>query len=102
MAVSVIQLAGALRIGDGTTEPEEPLLAILTRLKAVAEALVTVEANAAPDSIQDEAVVRIAGYLYDAPTSPGSDQYAAAMVNSGAGGLLARWVNRRAVTGGAK
>ena len=55
MAVSVIQLAGALRIGDGTTEPEEPLLAILTRLKAVAEALISVTAPDAPDSIQDEA-----------------------------------------------
>ena len=100
MAVSLAQLAGALRIGDGTTEPEEPQLAILTRLAAVAEALVSVTAPDAPEIIRDEAVIRIASYLYDAPTSAGSDQYAAAMVNSGAGGLLSRWVSRRAVTGG--
>ena len=100
MAVSLAQLAGALRIGDGTTEPEEPQLAILTRLAAVAEALVSVTAPDAPETIRDEAAIRIASYLYDAPTSAGSDQYAAAMVNSGAGGLLSRWVSRRAVTGG--
>ena len=100
MAVSVAQLSGALRIGDGTTEPEEPQLAILTRLAAVAEALVAVTAPDAPETIRDEAVIRIASYLYDAPTSAASDRYAAAMVNSGAGGLLSRWVSRRAVTGG--
>ena len=100
MAVSLAQLAGALRIGDGTTEPEEPQLAILTRLMEVAEALVSATAPDAPETIRDEAAIRIAAYLYDAPTSAASDQYAAAMVNSGAGGLLARWVVRRAVTGG--
>ena len=99
MAVTLAQLAGALRIGDGTTEPEEPQLAILTRLAAVAEALVSVTAPDAPETIRDEAAVRIASYLYDAPTSAGSDRYAAAMVNSGAGGLLSRWIPRRAITG---
>ena len=100
MAVSLAQLAGALRIGDGTTEPEEPQLAILTRLAAVAEALISVTAPAAPEPVRDEASIRIAAYLYDAPTSAGSDLYAAAVVNSGAGGLLSRWTVRRAVTGG--
>ena len=100
MAVSLGELACALRIGDGTTNPEEPQRGMIKRLMEVAEALVSVTAPAAPETIRDEASIRIAAYLYDAPTSAASDRYAAAMVNSGAGGLLSRWVSRRAVTGG--
>ena len=100
MAVSLGELACALRIGDGTTNPEEPQRGMIKRLMEVAEALVSVTAPAAPESVRDEAAIRIAAYLYDAPASAASDRYAAAMVNSGAGGLLSRWTVRRAVTGG--
>ncbi len=100
MAITLAQLAGALRIGDGIANPLEPQRAMIKRLMEVAEALVSVTAPAAPEPVRDEASIRIASYLYDAPTSAASDRYAAAMVNSGAGGLLSRWVSRRAVTGG--
>ena len=100
MAVSLAQLAGALRIGDGTTEPEEPQLAILTRLAAVAEALISVTAPAAPEPVRDEASIRIAAYLYDAPTSAGSDLYAAAVAQlAGRAGSCRGGSLRRAVTG---
>ena len=84
MALTVAQLSAALRIGDGSDDPEEPVLSILTRLKGVGEALVENDAPGAPDSIKDEAVIRIAGYLYDQPESPSMAGYASAMKNSGA------------------
>ena len=52
MALTVAQLSAALRIGDGTAEPEEPTLSILTRLKGVGEAIVEVEVPDAPDAIK--------------------------------------------------
>ena len=100
MALTVAQLSAALRIGDGTAEPEEPVLSILTRLKGVGEALVENDAPDAPDAIKDEAVIRVAGYLYDQPEAPSMAGYASAMKNSGAASLLSRWGKRRVHTVG--
>ena len=96
MAVTLIQLSAALRIGDGVTAPEEPIAGILNRLLGVADAFVERIAPDAPVPIQDEAVVRFCGYLYDMPGSPSGDRYANAWANSGAGSLVGRWVVRRA------
>lgn len=96
MALTVAQLSAALRIGDGTAEPEEPTLSILTRLKGVGEAIVEVESPGAPDAIKDEAVIRVAGYLYDQPEAPSMAGHATAWMNSGASSLVSRWVKRRA------
>ena len=95
MAVTVTQLAAALRLGDGVNAPEEPQLGILTRLSGVALATVELFAPDAPEAIKDEAVIRYAGYLYDVPSAASGDRYAAAWVNSGAGSLVAGWVVRR-------
>ena len=95
MAVTVIQLAAALRLGDGVAAPAEPLLSILTRLSGVADATVDLLAPDAPTAVKDEAVVRYAGYMYDMPSSPSGDRYAAAWRNSGAAALVAGWVVRR-------
>lgn len=100
MALTVAQLAAALRLGDGTEAPEEPVLSILTRLKGVGEALVENDAPDAPDSIKEEAMIRVAGYLYDQPESPATAGYAAAWKNSGAASLVSRWVKRQAHTVG--
>ena len=100
MALTIAQLSAALRIGDGFTDPDEPVLSILTRLKGVGEALVENDAPGAPDSIKDEVVIRVAGYLYDQPEAPSMAGYASAMKNSGASSLLSRWVKRRAHTVG--
>ena len=95
MAVTVIQLAAALRLGDGVTAPEEPLLSILTRVSGVADATVELLAASAPDAVKDEAIVRYSAYLYDAPSAPSGDRYAAAWRNSGAAALVAGWIVRR-------
>ena len=95
MAITLTQLAAALRLGDGVAAPSEPVLSILTRLLGVAEAYTGLLAGNAPEAVQDEAIVRFAGYLYDAPTASGGDRYAAAWTNSGAAGLVSKWVTQR-------
>lgn len=95
MAVNVVQLAAALRIGDGTTEPEEPVLSILRRLCRVSDAMVSLHAPDAPPAIKQEATIRLAGYLYDMPSAPSGDRYAASWRNSGAASLVSGWVVRR-------
>ena len=94
MAVNATQLAAALRLGDGVTAPAEPLLGILTRLLGVGDATV---ALLAPDVIKDEAVINYAATLYDKPSAPSGNRYAAAWVNSGAASLVGGWVVRRVV-----
>ena len=95
MAVTIGQLAAALRLTDGS-EPVEPQLSILNRLMGVAEAHVDLLAPDAPVAVKAEAVIRMVGYMFDAPPAPGGDRYANAWRNSGAGALVARWVVRRA------
>ena len=96
MAVNLTALAAALRLGDGQNAPTEPLSGILARLLGVSEAFVELQAGFAPAAVQDEAIVRMAAYLYDAPTAASGDRYAAAWRNSGAQSLVSRWVIRRA------
>ena len=48
MAVTVTEVAAALRLGDGVTAPTEPLLGILTRLEGVADATVAVDSRLMP------------------------------------------------------
>ena len=95
MALSVLQLAAAMRQGDGVTELVEPLLSIITRLQGVGEATVDLLAPDAPVAIKDEAIIRYAAYLYDTPSGTSGDRYAASWRNSGAGALVAGWVIRR-------
>ena len=97
MAVNVTQLAAALRLGDGVTAPVEPLLSILTRLLGVGDATVALLAPDAPDVVKDEAVINYAAQLYDKPSAPSGNRYAAAWVNSGAASLVGSWVVRRIV-----
>ena len=95
MALTLAQFAAALQLGDGVTEPVEPLRAVLTRLSGVADATVELLAPDAPVAIKEEATVRYGSYLYDRPNAPSGDRYAAAWRNSGAGSLVAGWVVRR-------
>ena len=95
MAITIEQLAAALRLADGVTAPEEPMLAIITRLAGVADAYVSLMAGNAPEPIRDEATVRFAGYLFDAPTASAGDRYASAWHNSGAAALVSKWVVQR-------
>lgn len=96
MALTVTQLAAALRLGDGTTAPAEPINGILTRQMAAATALITerTDSGRLPADVKDEAIVLIVGYLYDMPTAPQGDRYMAAWRYSGAASLLAPWTKR--------
>ena len=95
MAVNVEELSAALRIGDGSTATPEPTLSILTRLLGVGQAFVELRAEGAPDPIKDEAVIRMAAYLYDQPTAGAEGRFSDAWRNSGAAALVARWVIQR-------
>ena len=92
VTLTAIQLAQSLRLIAGDTLPE-PLDSIIQRLLAACTALVESYAEAAPDAVKNEAVVRLAGYLYEA--APGRS-YANGMDLSGARSLLAPYRTRRA------
>ena len=96
MAVTLIQLAAALRLGDGETAPTEPVAGLLSRLLGVSQAFVAIAAPEAPEGIADEATVRMTAYLFDSPTAASGDRYSAAWRNSGSEALVSRWVVRRA------
>ena len=96
MAVDLIQLAAALRLGDGVTAPTEPVAGLLSRLLIVSQDFVAIAAPDAPEGIADEATIRMTSTLYDSPTAAAGDRYAAAWRNSGAEALVSRWVVRRA------
>ena len=88
MAVTVEALAVALRLQAGGSVVE-PLLSELTRLRDVAQAIVTsYGSTSVPQAVQDEAVMRIANFLYSAPDSPMTDKYADIVRNSAADALL--------------
>ena len=87
VTLTVTQLAEAIRVGTTAEETAQ-----VTRLLAVATQLVTDFTDTAPDVLHNEAVVRIAGYLYDAPTTA----YGAALTNSGAAALLIKYRAQRA------
>ena len=97
MAVSELALAAAIRVGDGETLPVEPELSIIRRVLGIAQTTVETRAPQAPEPVKDEAIVRLAAYLYDFPPAPrGGDMFANVWVNSGAGSLLSRWATQRA------
>lgn len=93
MALTVETLATALRL-DTPLETEQGT--ILTRLMGVGQAIVGLYGSGAPEGVQDEAVIRIAAYLYDMPEVPTGSRYAMAWRNSGASSLLGPWIVRGA------
>ena len=98
MAVTrtLAQLAADLRMGDGVTDPTGPEGVVLGRIATSAAALVERYAPDAPEAIQNEAYVRLAGWLYDSDPSSTSPGGPVAMRASGAASLLAPWKVRRA------
>lgn len=99
MAVTrtVAQLSADLRIGDGTAAPDGAVGVVLARIHATAVALIEAHAPDAPAAMQDEAFVRLAGWLYDSDPSgrlPGGPN---ALRASGAAALLSRWRSVRGV-----
>ena len=91
MALSVEQLLSAIRAVPEGQDSDASIMAIGTRLLAVGRALVDHYAPNAPVEVRDEAVIRIAGYLYDAPNVT---RTGVAWNESGAHALVDPWVER--------
>ena len=83
VTLTIAELTAAMRLSDS---PEE--LAEATRLLAYATEAVTQHVPTAPDAVHNEAVRRLAGYLYDQPEAARGDAYANALRNSGAARML--------------
>ena len=97
VTISAADLAAALRLGDSAEE-----LAQVTRLLAYATEAVEKHSPLAPEAVQNEAVIRVAGYLYDMPTSSRGAGYAAVLRNSAAGSILLPYrIHRAGSTSGA-
>ena len=86
VSLSVDQLRDGIRAGSTQQE-----MALITRLLAVGTALVQKHAPNAPEAVQNEACIRVCGYLFDQPTSSARQGYASALRSSGARALLLPW-----------
>lgn len=93
MAITITAdaLRDALRLAETAEETAE-----VTRLLGVASEAVTRFAPDAPDVVHNEAVVRLCGYLLDAPLAPKGGGYADALFYSGAAALLGMYRVHRA------
>ena len=89
--ITAEELRDALRVGDSEEETAQ-----VTRLHAYAQAAISKRAPDAPEVVSNEAMVRLAAYLYDQPLAPTGDGYASALRNSGAGSILGPYVVVRA------
>lgn len=76
-------LAAALRLGDSAVETAQ-----VNRLLAYATGAVEKFAPHAPIEAKGEAVIRLAGYLFDMPYAGRGVNYANALRNSGAAAIL--------------
>ena len=91
LTLTAAQLAAAVRLGDSTEETAEA-----TRLLAFVTEAVTRHAPDAPAVVQDEAAVRLAGYLFDMPNAGRGAGFADTLRNSGALSVLLPYRQHRA------
>ena len=98
MALSVSELAVHLRVSaDPAAEVLEPNLTVLTQLLSWANGVVDNRAPGAPEEARDEAVVQLAGYLYDKPPAARGAGFGNAWEYSGAANILRTWTRRRGI-----
>ena len=83
VTLTVAEFIADARIGATAEE-----LALATRRVAYATEVVLRYAPVAPDVAHNEAVSRLAAYLYDSPTTAGGAAFANALRNSGASNIL--------------
>ena len=96
--LSIAELAVELRIiGDAGEELDEGNKQIVENLLAFSRGMVDQRAPLAPEWAKNEAMIRIAAYRYDAPTSPVGTGFADILTNSGAAEILAPWTPIRAL-----
>ena len=93
VTISVAELVDELRVGSS---PEE--LAKVTRLHGYASEAVIRHASGATDAAHNEAVVRLAAYLYDQPSVTRADGFSNALRSSGAARILLPYRIHRAGT----
>ena len=88
MAVTLTQesLTAAIRAGTSPAENAE-----IARLLAYATEAVQKHAPEAPSVVQNEAVIRLAAYLYDSPNAAPGSRQADALLNSQASAILKPW-----------
>ena len=91
VVITVDELRSALRLGTTAEETTE-----VTRLLAYATEAVNRNTPSAPDAIHGEAVIRLAAWLLDAPTSSANVSHADALRSSGAAAILLPWRIHRA------
>ena len=95
VTLTVNQVAVGLRlITDPTAPVPEPYVSLLSRSLAVAMARVEREAPGAPVATQNEAAIRICGWLFDADAADQNGQQDAYRA-SGAASLLSAYIVRR-------
>ena len=93
MAVTDAQMAAAIRAGVDFQELEPAVQGVITRLNRAARIVVQTHTDRAPEDVEDEAVIRVAGYLYDAPNVT---RFGQAFRESGAMALVDPWKIRGA------
>ena len=91
VTITAAALAAAIRAGESSDETAE-----VTRLLAYATEAVERYAPDAPDTVHNEATVRLSGYLYDQPNTSARAGYADALHNSGAASMLSVYRVHRA------
>ena len=93
ITLTIAELVDELRVGSS---PEE--LAKVTRLHGYASEAVIRHASGATDAAHNEAVVRLAAYLYDQPSVTRADGVSKALRSSGAARILLPYRLHRAGT----
>ena len=94
VAITPADLGAALRID---LPADSDLSGLIDRLiGASVQVCARFVGSNAPNEVADEAVVRLAGYIFDSPEAPMGTGFAGAFRNSGAMALLSPWKKRRA------
>jgi len=94
VTISAAEVAVAIRAATDANEVPGPVATVLNFLVPAASAILLRHAPDAPDAIHDAALIRLAGWLYDA--DPTDRRLADALTVSGAAQLLAQWRTHRA------
>lgn len=96
VTITAAELAAAIRVGDSTEEQAEVARLLSYATEAVTRHAPGSTAAPVPDAVHNEAVVRIAGYLFDQPLASRGTMHADALRNSGARAILLPYRTHRA------
>lgn len=93
--ITVGDLAAAIRVGTSASETTEVTRLLNYGIAAVSRFLGDAYEDA-PEAVVNEAVIRLAGYLYDMPDAGRGVGFAEPLRNSGALSIIAPYKVRRA------